>query len=240
MGSALTFPIQSLVFLNICLGVGRVLHPTWSWKRLHGQVRIFGDDIIIPRLWEPLVCRALTSLHLKVNQAKSFKDGYFRESCGMDAYKGYDVTPARIGLSNHEPEALLIASRVAISNNFFQKGLWKSATWLAETANVPQLLRVVNVESGLFGLKTFCNRMHYTGRKPRWNASLQQWEILLLGPSARDRRLKPNTPGRLLQYCTEEPGLHVKWESGVATGSAVSLRRRWVPLGLLGFIPNWV
>jgi len=90
MGNATTFPVQSLVFWAICCA---------SMRRqgFHqpDDVYVFGDDIIVPTECAEKVIDDLESFGLRVNRSKSFYRGAFRESCGVDAYKGIDVTPVR-------------------------------------------------------------------------------------------------------------------------------------------------
>ena len=90
MGNATTFPVQSLVFWAICVA---------SLQRLGfhqpGAVFVFGDDIIIPSECAETVINDLESFGLLVNRTKSFWRGAFRESCGVDAFNGVDVTPVR-------------------------------------------------------------------------------------------------------------------------------------------------
>jgi hypothetical protein len=45
--------------------------------------------------WYRCVTDALSSVGLVVNHDKSFVHGHFRESCGMDAFRGVQVTPIR-------------------------------------------------------------------------------------------------------------------------------------------------
>lgn len=90
MGNATTFPVQSLVFWSICVA---------SLQRLGfhqpGAVFVFGDDIIIPSEVAEEVIYDLESFGLLVNRTKSFWRGAFRESCGVDAFNGVNVTPVR-------------------------------------------------------------------------------------------------------------------------------------------------
>ena len=90
MGNATTFPVQSLVFWAICVA---------SLQRLGfhqpGAVFVFGDDIIVPTVCAEEVINDLESFGLLVNRTKSFWRGAFRESCGVDAFDGVDVTPVR-------------------------------------------------------------------------------------------------------------------------------------------------
>jgi len=90
MGNATTFPVQSLVFWSICVAAlqSRGFHQP-------GAVFVFGDDIIVPTECAEYVIDALESFGLLVNRTKSFYRGGFRESCGVDAFKGVDVTPVR-------------------------------------------------------------------------------------------------------------------------------------------------
>jgi hypothetical protein len=90
MGNATTFPVQSLVFWSICVAAlqRRGLHQP-------GAVFVFGDDIIVRSECAEIVIDALESFGLLVNRSKSFWRGAFRESCGVDAFNGVDVTPVR-------------------------------------------------------------------------------------------------------------------------------------------------
>lgn len=90
MGNATTFPVQSLVFWAICVA-------SLQRQRFHqpGAVFVFGDDIIIPSECAEGVIYDLETFGLIVNRTKSFWRGAFRESCGVEAFKGFDVTPVR-------------------------------------------------------------------------------------------------------------------------------------------------
>jgi hypothetical protein len=90
MGNATTFPVQSLVFWSICVAA-------LQYHGFHqpGAVFVFGDDIIIPTECAEYVINVLESFGLLVNRTKSFWRGGFRESCGVDAFNGVNVTPVR-------------------------------------------------------------------------------------------------------------------------------------------------
>ena len=90
MGNATTFPVQSLVFWAICVA-------SLQRQGFHqpGAVFVFGDDIIIPSECAEEVINDLESFGLLVNRTKSFWRGAFRESCGVDAFNGVNVTPVR-------------------------------------------------------------------------------------------------------------------------------------------------
>lgn len=91
MGNATVFPVQSLVFWAICVASLRI----FSGLKNPGGAYVFGDDILVPAKHAYDVCRGLESFGLVVNGVKSFSTGSFRESCGVDAFKGDNVTPVR-------------------------------------------------------------------------------------------------------------------------------------------------
>jgi len=136
MGSALTFPIEAMLFLSIVvasIALASGSHLTRGFiQRLHGKVRVYGDDIIVPAEYAGSVITALESFGLKVNSGKSFWTGLFRESCGGDYYNGQDVTPVRVRsllpLSRRDVEE--VASLVSLRNQFYEAGLWTTAGWL--------------------------------------------------------------------------------------------------------------
>lgn len=90
MGNATTFPVQSLVFWAICCA-SLQSHGCNS----PGAAFVFGDDIIVPSKYALGVMNDLESFGLVVNKEKSFWRGAFRESCGVDAFNGVNVTPVR-------------------------------------------------------------------------------------------------------------------------------------------------
>lgn len=88
MGSGTCFDFESVFFLAIArAAVRRCL------GRCEHQVRVFGDDIIVPSSAAQVVINDLEIFGFTVNKEKSFIDGKFRESCGKEWYDGADVTP---------------------------------------------------------------------------------------------------------------------------------------------------
>lgn len=94
MGSALCFPIESLIFASFCEYVVR-----YSGIRFKDNPYcVYGDDIIVDtRLLEHLL-DVLDDCGFLVNTSKSYMspDNTFRESCGVEYYHGQDVSPIRI------------------------------------------------------------------------------------------------------------------------------------------------
>lgn len=188
-GSATNFPVQSVCYLMMALGAcieGRV---TWQkiWNLRH-SVRVYGDDIIIPVHGYDRLIRIMESLQLKVNVAKSYKDGHFRESCGVDGYRGYDVTPV-------SPKTFVgdgPASRQAVvdtTNNLFNKGLWNASHSL-ETTIPPHIKRgyriVAKRDAGFAGLASYSgsDESHLV---KRWNSRLHRYEVRVYSLRSKTR-----------------------------------------------------
>jgi len=98
MGSGLTFPTMALL---IHLAIVRyIVNMTgFSYKLVSSHVYVYGDDIVVPTDWYDYAVEALSKASFQVNLKKSFRKGFFRESCGADYYYGQDVSFVRLKLS---------------------------------------------------------------------------------------------------------------------------------------------
>lgn len=91
MGNAMCFPVQSLVFFAL-VRAGIRCHYGVNCSDIY----VFGDDILFPSKYYEGAIRGLVRAGLVPNMNKTFRKGLFRESCGVDAYNGVDVTPLRM------------------------------------------------------------------------------------------------------------------------------------------------
>lgn len=120
MGSALTFPIEVMVFttlvlLAVCTVERRLERDFVRGLMFRGDIRVYGDDIIVPSKYYPTLIRILSDYGMKVNTSKSFSEGLFRESCGFDAYSGNEVTP--VYARRHHPASKRdVAELVSLSS----------------------------------------------------------------------------------------------------------------------------
>jgi hypothetical protein len=157
-GTALTFPLQTIVFFVIAMASSLEcdVDDPRMWKRMQGKVRVYGDDIIIPNARYGPAVELLTALQLRVNEEKSFSTGHFRESCGVDAFKGYDVTPIRPKTTSGDDPASCQAVLDTI-NNLFYKGYWYASRQL-ERRQPSRSLRdygLVGRDAGATGFGSF-------------------------------------------------------------------------------------
>jgi hypothetical protein len=129
MGNA-TFPVQSVTFalLAICciLSEDGVKPSFGHVMRASRLLRVYGDDITIPSKYVASLDRWLTFYGLKINHKKSFSTGFFRESCGVDAFHGQDVTPLYVKAlpSLLRGKSDLASHLVTLSNASWMKGLY--------------------------------------------------------------------------------------------------------------------
>jgi hypothetical protein len=157
MGSALCFPIESMVFLSILFMATfkSSITPT-PWKARSAflrSVRVYGDDIVLPiDCTQSAVCE-LEAFGLRVNQHKSFSTGKFRESCGGDYFAGEAVNPTYF--HTNIPASRLhvreVEATVAARNLFYQAGLWRTAKYLDECITTFAPFPVVAPTSPLLG-----------------------------------------------------------------------------------------
>jgi len=161
MGSALTFPVEAMVFSTIVfIGIEKVLNRRLTQKDVKsflGRVRIYGDDIIVPVDFAESVISTLMSFGLKVNTDKSFWTGKFRESCGKEYYAGHDVSVVRVRqiLPAGRKDALEIISTVSLRNLMYYRGMWGVARGLDRLLEGIIPFPAVGPESPVLGKHSF-------------------------------------------------------------------------------------
>ena len=136
MGSALTFPMEAVVFLTIIfLGIQDALNRNLTREdilSLREEVRVYGDDLIVPVDYVQSVMNRLALYGYKVNQAKSFWTGRFRESCGSEFYAGVDVSIERVRreFPSSRSDVQEIVSLVSLRNRLYMAGFRDTVEWL--------------------------------------------------------------------------------------------------------------
>jgi hypothetical protein len=127
MGNGFTFELETLLFWALSQSVVDEMGYDYN-------VPVYGDDIIVPTKCYELLVEVLTYCGFIVNKRKSFSTSYFRESCGMNAWKGADITPLRLTRLSE------LAHVFAVINSLRDKGYPNSAGWLEH--QVPRDLRL--------------------------------------------------------------------------------------------------
>lgn len=237
MGSACTFPVQSYVFATIAIA-SVLAQRGWPVnnrcvRAASREVRVFGDDIIAPTdCWE-ILQGLLGRLGLQVNHSKTFASGRFRESCGLDAWDGRDVTPTYTMTYPEVSRPESVVSAVATHNNFIEAGYVNAADYIRTRVTSLRRYAVANVPtgSGCFGWYDLFERGNGHLEK-RWNDRLHRVEYRASVASARGSRLPVEDDSSLLQYFSEaqSPPLRRDERIGIARRPTVSIHRRWVSL----------
>jgi hypothetical protein len=236
MGSACTFPVQSYVFAILAVAsvlYERKLPPTIKKIReISKEVQVFGDDIIVPiDSWEVLQ-GLLGTLGLRVNRSKTYGTGKFRESCGLDAWDGHDVTPTYTKTYPDVSRPESVTSCVITHNNFAKRGWYGVCKYVKSTVLSVRRYAIPNVPAGSGTFGWLDHEWEGNPRlKRRWNPSLFRVECQVDVPIGKNSRLPTWGDSSLLQYFTEvRPVPFIEGDRiGVARRTSTSIRRRWVP-----------
>jgi hypothetical protein len=251
MGSALCFPVEAMYFYTICIVAllkGMHLPETpgnvFSVSR---DVYVYGDDIIVPSAYAIVVLDHLRKYNCKVNSAKTFWSGCFRESCGVDSFAGYEVTPTYITqeIPENKQQASRIISWVAAGNHFYKRGYWRTAQLIfSKVERIVGYLPYVSDDSEVLGRISFLpsritERWNLKILPSRWNERYQRLEVrgLVSRPVYRTDRL--GGYGALVKSFIKLEGQSF-WDrffrsseenslEQTALHGAVTLKRRWAP-----------
>lgn len=126
MGSALCFPIMALTIWAILTAHA----PNADTRE---SILVYGDDVIVPTAYAESAMSILEAFWLKINRAKSCTQGSFRESCGMDAFRGIDVTPVRFRtVWDESPRPDVYESYIAYANSLYDRQFYTTYNLIVE------------------------------------------------------------------------------------------------------------
>ena len=242
MGSACTFPMESILFFGLAISavlLARGLGPTekniFSVRR---QVRVYGDDLIVPADSGEYLLELLRHFDFKVNPTKTFGDGLFRESCGLDAYAGVDVTPVYVRKLPQRCRPASIVSAVDTRNNFYFRGYTSVADRIRRRVPLGDI-PTVGVGAGAFGYWSWYGPQVSKILVDRSYQRPYARGYLLV---ADKTRAVAETNATLLQFFTE--GSHaaqgMPWTAGYEQRPRLTLRRGKVGLQEMGGTPTLV
>jgi len=171
MGSCLCFPIMAL-------SIWAILTAAAPDKDIRESILVYGDDVIVPTAFAVNAMEQLESFGLKINRDKSCIKGFFRESCGCDAFKGVNVTPVRLRTvwsSSRSPDSYV--SWIAYANSFYSKGYRAVYDYIVELlVAVYGPIPAKGPDEPVNGLLYVDNTMD--ALRSRWNKRLQRREYL--------------------------------------------------------------
>lgn len=156
MGSAICFPIMALVHYALIKAILKLSSLPAAVTR---DVWVYGDDIVVSVDAVQAVYDYLPYFGMKFNAEKSFVKSLFRESCGIHAYNGMNVTPLRYKSVLHRSSAPCdLATFLRLEEAFFKKGYRHTCARLrTDISNVVKVRRkirdipFVHTSSPIFG-----------------------------------------------------------------------------------------
>ena len=141
MGNGYTFPLESLIFYGFCYAAVKATNQDLS------LIKVFGDDIIVPRKSYPLLKELLTATGFEVNSSKTFVEGNFYESCGEDYFKGKNVRPIFVKKRVSSVKELYVLANQIVeyarrSANYVHADSRFNSVWRRVVSFVPEALKL--------------------------------------------------------------------------------------------------
>lgn len=232
MGNATTFPVQSYVFALVALASMIHVNEDVNIRKLvslASSIRVFGDDIIIRQRYFPAFAAWIESCGLEINRGKTFSTGNFRESCGVDAYKGTKVTPVYM---RHDPQqsstdASSFVATLSTCNQLWLQAMYATSNTLRKCLEEKHSLPLVHQECSGLGYHTHQNLCD----RQRWSKTLHRYEVRTYVPVPVREQNKIDGYAALMKfYHSPRSGEFDKnhLESSVRKFN-INLRKRWVP-----------
>jgi hypothetical protein len=114
MGNGYTFELETLIFWALC---ATAIEDAGRIPSTGVNLFVYGDDIIVPTEAVRNVVAVLRFMGFSLNEAKSFWEGSFRESCGGDFLNGEWVRPFYLKEIPREPHEY-----IAMANGLMRLG----------------------------------------------------------------------------------------------------------------------
>jgi len=196
MGSALCFPIMALTIWSLLTAAA----PDADTRE---SILVYGDDVIVPTAFAARAMTILELFGLKINRSKSCTKGFFRESCGTDAFKGVKVTPVRFRtVWDESPRPDIYTSYIAYANAYWDRQYFNVHEYIVSRLTaiygpIPSIdmnlscpsLKGVSAEYGMF--------------RSRYNKNLQKRQFFVRDVTSPSVNHRIDGWSMLLRYFTE-------------------------------------
>lgn len=234
-GNATTFHVQSTCYATLCVaamlwndGV-RAEHLTGrAVLRAARRIRIYGDDIIVPSQYVASLALTLNLAGLRINRAKTHTEGFFREACGGDFYKGYDVAPLYFTYTSRADarSPAKLVSLCEVRNNAYRKGLFRICKMLDRF--IPKKYHTYCLP-GAIGFTSHLG-LPYSQGGCRWNEALSRIEYRAHSLVTRSKMTESGQRyGRLYKWFVEEPPQDDNWCGSLTVSNRLRIEEAWVP-----------
>jgi hypothetical protein len=150
MGNGFTFPLMTSIFACALLAVYRVYGiPVDHPFRSRGNYGVFGDDIVcVAKAFRPL-CSFLERLGFFVNGGKSFNEGPFRESCGVDFFSGVNIRGVYCKTLDTPQALTVLVNRLNDWTARTGIPVWRTAGYLADRCRFNPVPLCENDDAGV-------------------------------------------------------------------------------------------
>jgi hypothetical protein len=244
MGSAVCFPVMAITHFALIKAIVQ-LSTVGNAKEVSKHIYVYGDDIILPREAVQAVYDYLPLFGMKINETKSFHSSYFRESCGVHAYKGMDVTPVynnyTITPTHERKDTTTLLSLIAKEHAYYYKLYACTAQVIRErTHQVYGQLPETAVYSPLLGWKRdgqdHSSDQWERAKGLRYDSDLQTYSLRLqcVEPRFRGPRAYGVEASRGLLRWYVKPPKDQDAETFVSSPEDFTVKWRWVPEHALG------
>lgn len=268
MGSATCFPVEALIFFALAVGAvyckqmrinygsqsltaGRARIDKRRVRKIAGTIFVYGDDIVCRTEDCGSIQTYLENFDLKFNESKCCIAGHFRESCGVDAFKGVIVTPTRfrVHARSYFPSPEAYVSWVEYSNALFEKGYWQAGEyikdWIQASRPTPTLYtpdgEVPSRKGGIFFYRPFPGspginprRWFHVSKDPRREAvqgrEALTWTTVSAKAQSTDIGWDELLRVQSLKGDSQAPQLGGKMAGVYADARRFKLKRAWVSI----------
>lgn len=210
MGSALCFPVEALCFWALAVAICHREHYAGSIERWANSVFVYGDDIIVKREVYASLLQHMPLFGLMFNEGKCCTEGFFRESCGVDAYGGTVVTPLKIRSVWSSNYASVVPSYTSYYAWLVREGYHRTASYVRKKVEAQFERLPVSSSSDVDFLHWYdpdgdVRRYNKRYFRTRFNRDLQQYEIFALRTRATLKQRRAHDWGPLLQMHSRQP-----------------------------------
>lgn len=190
MGSALCFPVMALTHFTLIRAICKM---TGNHQYID-SIYVYGDDIICPCAIVEHVFKYMPKFGMKLNVSKSYYKSYFRESCGLHAYHGRNITPTYLKyVPNTNITAEGLISLLQVEGQLFRKGYAITSNLIRTEVNKVNKWRIkipfVQPNSPIPGWireEADLLKGHDVQTKRRWDPETQSFEyrVRMLSPES--------------------------------------------------------
>lgn len=169
MGNGFCFPLETLIFASIVHSCGGGI-PGRDYL-------VYGDDIVVRKSIFDEVVSTLLAFGFKVNPAKTFSEGPFRESCGRDWFGGKDVRPFILDFPLDSLENLIKFYNLTLRNSNTSLFFRECRQLIYDS--IPAQLRFTRPTIGsAFGAMQVELDVFMSSPFAKWNSACQCWSWL--------------------------------------------------------------